>query len=141
VSMGPVAGLKALQVVARVKSIMAIELLVAAQALDLRPESEPPPLLRAAKETIREHVPFLESDTVLGPLIAAIEQMMEAGELPPATGLAVEHLPEPCQTVSLVGVREACQPEGLRCVASMLDQCPRCSDAREARARRGLCAK
>jgi histidine ammonia-lyase len=127
VSMGPIAGLKALQVIARVKTIIAIEFLVAAQALELRPETAPPPRLQNVLRRIRQQVPFIESDMVLSPFIARIEAMLDADELPPfAQESLIEEIPDACQTVSLAGVHEACRSGGLRCVASMLDECPGC---------------
>jgi histidine ammonia-lyase len=127
VSMGPVAGLKALQVIARIKPIVAIEFLVAAQALDLRPMNPPPEMLQMAWSRIRQEVPFIDTDTVLSPCIAAIEQMIEADWLPPGAGEADPERGEACRTISFVGLRSACQPGGPRCVASMLESCPACA--------------
>ena len=57
-------------IVANAEIVVAIEALAAAQALDLRAPLEPAPATRAARDAIRERVPFLEADRELGPDIA-----------------------------------------------------------------------
>lgn len=81
VPMGPIAGLKALRIVERVGDILAIELLAAAQALDLRGDTVMPPRLKRVHGRIREKVPFLAEDRILAPDLAAIRQMIETGAL------------------------------------------------------------
>lgn len=73
VSMGPIAGHKALSIVDHVRQILAIELLVSTQALDLRLKQVPiPPMIRKIHSLIRSHVAFLKQDRVLANDIAII---------------------------------------------------------------------
>jgi histidine ammonia-lyase len=84
VSMAPIAGRMALQSVECVADIVAIELLLGAQALDLRRMEDGkslPPKLAALHGRIREKVDFWEDDGVLHPAIAACSQMVRSGEL------------------------------------------------------------
>lgn len=62
VSMGWLSGLKLRRVVELVTTIVAIETLCAAQALDLRLPLEPATGTEAARNALRQHVPFLEED-------------------------------------------------------------------------------
>jgi histidine ammonia-lyase len=71
---------KAGQIVARVRLLAAVELMVAAQALDLRPA----PLgasLRSAYEAVRGVVAILDEDRVTGPDIERIASLIEDGSL------------------------------------------------------------
>jgi len=78
VSMGPIAGHKALAIMEHVRNILAIELLVAAQALDLRESKvQMPPAIRRAHARVRQHVAFLSHDRVLSPDIAAINRLID----------------------------------------------------------------
>lgn len=74
VSMGPVAGFKALDTVARLRQVLAIELMVAAQALDLRKPRHPGPRLQAVHRRIRAEVPPLGEDRVLAEDFALLER-------------------------------------------------------------------
>src|SRR5207249_5798227 len=67
VSMGMTSARHARDVVANAEVVVAIELMVAAQGLDLRAPLAPAPGTRAARSAIREVVPFLEADRELGP--------------------------------------------------------------------------
>jgi histidine ammonia-lyase len=66
--------------VANVRSILAIELLAAGQALDLRflasPGDRPPRGVRRAHEAVRSRVPFLPRDEPLAPHIQALTEML-----------------------------------------------------------------
>lgn len=77
VSMGPSAGLKALQVAALARQILAIELLVAAQALDLRRTAPLPERLIPVHSRIRQEVPFLAEDRPLAPDLEKTKRMIE----------------------------------------------------------------
>ena len=72
VSMGMTAALKARTVVENAKSGLAIELLVAAQALDFRKPLVAGLGARAAHEVIRAHVPHMDEDRELHKDIAAV---------------------------------------------------------------------
>lgn len=81
VSMGMTAALKARQVVDHVRTVLAIELLCAAQALDFRRPLRSGPGVEAAHATIRGFVPFMEADRELHRDIAAVRALIDRGEL------------------------------------------------------------
>jgi histidine ammonia-lyase len=76
VAMGMTAALKARTVVENAKSGLSIELLVAAQALDLRLPLVPGAGVRAAHEVIRATVPHMSEDRELHRDIAAVREML-----------------------------------------------------------------
>ncbi|HKY05187.1 MAG TPA: aromatic amino acid lyase, partial [Blastocatellia bacterium] len=73
VSMGMTSAVKFAQVVRNVESILAIELLCAAQGLEFLKPLEPSPRLAAVVSRIRERVPALEIDA---PLAGYIESLV-----------------------------------------------------------------
>ncbi len=81
VSMGMTAALKARQIVENVRTCLAIELLVAAQALDLRLPLRPAPRVGEAHRRIRAVVPRLESDRELHRDIEAVCRLVDDGTL------------------------------------------------------------
>ena len=86
VSMATNAAHHTLQVVSSVEQILAIELLAAAQGLDFRREQLGPTAClgrgtRVAYELVREHIPFLEHDAQLSPLIETATQLIRSGAL------------------------------------------------------------
>jgi len=81
VSMGMTSARHARDVVANAEVVVAIELMVAAQGLDLRAPLAPAPGTRAARTAIREVVPFLETDRELGPDMAAVTELVRGGAL------------------------------------------------------------
>ncbi|RMG68155.1 MAG: histidine ammonia-lyase [Calditrichaeota bacterium] len=89
VSMAPVAGRKARQVLQNVQKIVAIELLYAAQALDLRARQQgaqtPLELVGTgtarAYQKVRSVVPFLEQDRPLSPDILLLQELVASGGL------------------------------------------------------------
>jgi histidine ammonia-lyase len=85
VSMGMGAALKARQVVSHVRTALAIELLVAAQALDLRRPLRPGRGVARAYEMIRRRVPHMDQDRVLARDIEAVMALAASGELLAAT--------------------------------------------------------
>jgi histidine ammonia-lyase len=80
VSMGPIAGLKALQVIEHVRQILAIELLVGAQALDLRHDVTVSERLAKLHHRIRQKVPLLTQDRELSS-IATVREMIDNNAL------------------------------------------------------------
>ena len=83
VSMAPISARMALQAIECVADIVSIELLLGAQALDLRIREdglEPPPALSALHKAIRLHVPFWEDDNVLHPAISAISNLVRSNQ-------------------------------------------------------------
>jgi len=85
VSMGPIAARGAREILGNVETILAIELLAAAQGVDFRREVlGDVPLGRGtapAYRLIRARVPFLEQDAYMAPLIEAARQLVRSGEL------------------------------------------------------------
>ncbi len=81
VSMGMTAALKARQVVENVRTCLAIELLVAAQAVDLAAPLRPAARVAEAHARIRAVVPTLDGDRELGRDIAAVCRLVDEGVL------------------------------------------------------------
>jgi histidine ammonia-lyase len=81
VSMGMTAALKARQVVENVRTCLAIELLVAAQAIDLRAPLRAATRVAEAHRRIRAVVPHLEEDRALHLDIEAVGALVDAGVL------------------------------------------------------------
>jgi len=81
VSMGMTAALKGRQVSDFTRSCLAIELLVAAQALDFRLPGKPGKGALAAYELIRSKVPHMDRDRELHKDIEAVSQLVDSGEL------------------------------------------------------------
>ena len=82
VSMSMNAGLHAAHVIRHVESVVAIELLTAAQALEFRrPQGTPGHGIAAAVERLRRDVPALTHDRPLAPDIERVVYLMRSGEL------------------------------------------------------------
>ncbi len=83
VSMGMTAALKARQVVEHTRHVLAIELLVAAQALDFRDPAKVAPGrgVAAAHQLIRSRVPHMDTDRELHKDITAVAALVDSGEL------------------------------------------------------------
>lgn len=86
VSMGATAVRQAEQILTHVETIVAIEMLAAAQGIDFRRrgDAESQRLGRGtavAYALIREQVPFLEEDTYLSPLIERVRQLVASGKI------------------------------------------------------------
>jgi histidine ammonia-lyase len=81
VSMGPGAGLKALQIAAKLRYVLAIELLIAAQALDMLAPLKTSARLEAVKAKIRRRVSYMQQDRFIGPDIEAVHGLVVSGEL------------------------------------------------------------
>lgn len=82
VSMGAHAARKALQILRNVEQIVAIEWVLACQAVDLDPEGGLGRGTRVAYEALRETVPVLDEDRVIAEdLRKAVELVREAGRL------------------------------------------------------------
>lgn len=76
VSMGWHAGLKCLQAVTNARSVLAIEALCAAQALDIRAPLEPSPAAAAVRSLIRSQVPGMQRDRELASQIQSAVAMV-----------------------------------------------------------------
>jgi histidine ammonia-lyase len=81
VSMGMAAALKARQVVENVRTCLAIELLVAAQAIDLRAPLRPSAKVAEAHRRLRAVVPHLARDRALHRDIEAVCRIVDEGGL------------------------------------------------------------
>jgi histidine ammonia-lyase len=81
VSMGMTAAVKARQVVENVRTCLAIELLVAAQAIDLRAPLRPAARVAEAHRRIRAAVPRLEGDRELHRDVAQVCRLVDEGTL------------------------------------------------------------
>lgn len=83
VSMGVTAALKARNINKNVERILALELIGAAQGIDFRKQVLPDAQLGKGTEVvyklIRQHVPFIESDTVMYPFIETIWKLVRSG--------------------------------------------------------------
>jgi len=80
VSMGWLSGLKVRTVLEHVAAVIAVETMVAAQALDLR-EPDTAPGTGAVLRLIRERIPFLEQDRDLSGDIAVATELVRTGAL------------------------------------------------------------
>ena len=89
VSMGMTAARHARDVVRNAETVLALEALGAAQALDLRTPLTPGPATTAALAALRERVPFVEYDRELGPDIEAAVALVDGGDLVTAAEVAV----------------------------------------------------
>ena len=86
VSMGTTAGRKAGMIVQNTLSVLALELLTACQAIDIRRRLNThgqgiTPLHEALYKHVREKVAFFELDREIWPDIAEVEKMVRSGEL------------------------------------------------------------
>jgi histidine ammonia-lyase len=80
VSMGMTAALLSLDAVDRAEGVVAIEALLAAQAIDLVP-GRPGEGTARLHALVREHVPPLDDDRPPGPDIEAVKALVAGGEL------------------------------------------------------------
>ena len=91
VSMGSISARKAQQVVDHVRSVLAIELLVAAQGLDLRGPLQPGVGVRAAHTLVRQSIPTLDGDRTLHLDIEKATELLRAGRLRAAVHSALRN--------------------------------------------------
>ena len=86
--MGMTAALKAAQVAEFTRSCLAIEILVAAQALDLRAPLRPGKGVHAAHQLVRHHVATLDQDREVHRDVARVSALIDSGELASAVRAA-----------------------------------------------------
>lgn len=79
--MGVTAGLKAVDVLRNVETVLAIELLCAAEGIDYRRPLRTSRVLEAVHVVIRAEVPHLEGDRVLSPDIERVSCMVRDGRI------------------------------------------------------------
>jgi histidine ammonia-lyase len=86
--MGATAALKLARIHDHVRTVLAIELLCAAQGIDLRRPLRTTGPLEAVHAVIRGAVPALAADRPLAPDIAAMRALIDGGSLVEAAGRA-----------------------------------------------------
>ena len=79
--MGANAGLKLRQIISNVRTILAIELIAASQALEFIKPLQPSPPLQRSYELIRSMVPALVEDRSLETDIKTIEQLIQSNRI------------------------------------------------------------
>jgi histidine ammonia-lyase len=79
VSMGLFAGRKALEIIQNAETVLAIELLCACQALDLRAPVMPSPVTERVLDTVREQVAHWKEDRYMHPEIVKAQNMIHDG--------------------------------------------------------------
>jgi histidine ammonia-lyase len=89
VSMGMTSARHVREIVGNAELVIALEALVAAQAIDLRSPIEPAAGTRGARDAIRERVPFLDADRELGADIGAVAELVRSRALLDAAEAAV----------------------------------------------------
>ena len=90
VSMGVTAALKVRSIIRNVERILAIELMGAAQGIDFRRRTTSAEKLGRGTQPvynlIREHVPFMEHDTVMYPYLDSMRQLVQSGQIASTSG-------------------------------------------------------
>lgn len=81
VSMGTTAANKALQILSHTRQVLAIELICACQALDLRAPLQPSAAAARVRACVREKIAFLDQDRFLGPDLEAAAALLTDGTL------------------------------------------------------------
>jgi len=81
VSMGTISARKCRDIVENTEGVIAIELLCAAQALDLFTNLKPGEGTLAAYQVIRRQIPHLDSDRILSEDIAAMKALLRSGNI------------------------------------------------------------
>lgn len=90
-SMGSISARKALKIAQNVETVLAIELLTAAQGIDfLRPLTSSN-ALEAVHSAIREVVPFMDEDREIYPDVETLVQLVQAGTLVEVVESSFEH--------------------------------------------------
>jgi histidine ammonia-lyase len=92
VSMGWLSGLQLRAVLAHVETVLAVEAMCAAQALDLRAPLQPARGTGAARTALRTVIPFLETDRELAPDIATVSELVRSAALVDAAEEAIGDL-------------------------------------------------
>src|SRR5690606_13692119 len=93
VSMGWTAARKLRRAADGLARVLAVEMLTAARALDLRAPLEPAPATGAVRDATRSRVPGPGADRYLAPEIDAVVEMVRAGFLIAAAESAAGQLP------------------------------------------------
>jgi len=81
VSMGSIGAIKLARVVDNVERVTAVELLCGGQALDFHKPLRPGKGTARSHELVRESIPFIDKDVILGPHIETLVSMVRSGEI------------------------------------------------------------
>ena len=81
VSMGTIGARKATSILEKTRKVIAMELLTACQAIDLRESLELGRSTRKAYNKIREYIPFIEEDVIMYHHIHTVEDLIASEEL------------------------------------------------------------
>jgi histidine ammonia-lyase len=81
VSMGTISARKCRDIVKNTEGVIAIELLCAAQALDLFTNLKPGEGTLAAYRAIREEISHLDSDRIISEDIAVMQELLRSGKI------------------------------------------------------------
>ncbi len=81
VSMGLYAARKASEIVENLEQVLAIELLCACQALDLRAPLKPAPATAAVLQLVRKNIPFWKQDRLISKDIALSKELLRTGKV------------------------------------------------------------
>ncbi|HEX2267494.1 MAG TPA: aromatic amino acid lyase, partial [Actinomycetota bacterium] len=92
VSMGMTSARHARECVANAEVAIALEILAAAQGVDLRHPLRPAKGTAAARDAVRNVIPFLSEDRALKPDIDEVVELVQSGELLEAVEAAVGRL-------------------------------------------------
>ena len=79
--MGMTAARKARTIAQNVTDVLAIELLVACQAIDLGNDLALSPATKAVYDLVRSQVPFMENDRYIAPDIKKVSQLVADGSV------------------------------------------------------------
>ena len=89
VSLGWSAGVKLRRLLANLARVLAVELLCAARALDLRAPLAPAPATAAVRDLVRAHAGGPGPDRLLAPELAAVDRLVREGAVVAAAGEAL----------------------------------------------------
>ena len=92
VSMGMIAARHARSCVTNAEVVVAMEVLAAAQGLDLRAPDSPAPATAAALAAVREHIPRLGADRELKPDVDNVIELVRSGDVTAAVEGAIGEL-------------------------------------------------
>ena len=81
VSMGPIAGFKALQIIENLRNVLAIELLCMAQGIDLQRPMQSTPAVEELWQKVRDCVPKLDKDRSLAEDIQKVSAAIAEGKI------------------------------------------------------------
>lgn len=81
VSMGTHAARKTTEIIENLEYVLAIELLCATQALDLRAPLAPSPTTKAVRDAVRTHIPFWQEDRLMHRDIEMARELIQTGQI------------------------------------------------------------